>query len=235
MSGTSLEQIIAGARHLLLDFDGPVCSVFAGTPAPTVAQQLRDSLTAAGFTVPTEAQDQDDPLEVFRAVARTSDAAAAAAQDALTALEVRAVKTAQPTPGSADLIITAEQTGRTVTIVSNNSGEAISTYLADHQLGSHIKAIIARDDHDQDRMKPSPYRVRQALQMLGGEVGECAFIGDTPSDVLAGHLAGVPVIGYANKPGKVEALTRVQAATVTTRLTEITTALRAAPVTALPN
>jgi beta-phosphoglucomutase-like phosphatase (HAD superfamily) len=70
--------------------------------------------------------------------------------------------------------------------------------------------------------------------MLGGEVGECAFIGDTPTDVLAGHLAGVPVIGYANKPGKVETLTRVQAATVTTRLAEITTALRATPVTALP-
>ncbi len=58
--------------------------------------------------------------------------------------------------------------------------------------------------------------------MLGGEVGECAFIGDTTTDVLAGHLAGVPVIGYANKPGKVAALTRVQAATVTTSLAEIT-------------
>ena len=53
--------------------------------------------------------------------------------------------------------------------------------------------------------------------------------------MLAGHLAGVPVIGYANKPGKVEALTRVQAAAVATSLAEITTALRATPVTALPN
>ena len=118
--------------------------------------------------MPGEAQDENDPLEVFRAVARTSDDAAATAQDVLTALEVHAVKTAQPTPGSADLIITAEQTGRTVTIVSNNSGAAISTYLADHQLTGYIKAIVARDDHDQDRMKPSPYRVREALRMLGG-------------------------------------------------------------------
>jgi phosphoglycolate phosphatase-like HAD superfamily hydrolase len=84
-------------------------------------------------------------------------------------------------------------------------------------------------------MKPSPYRVREAVGMLGGEGDECAFIGDSPSDVLAGHLAGVPVIGYANKPRKVDALTRVQAAAVTTSLAEITTALRAAPVTALPN
>ena len=49
--------------------------------------------------------------------------------------------------------------------------------------------------------------------------------------MLAGHLAGVPVIGYANKPGKIADLTRVQAATVPTSLAEITTALRATPVT----
>jgi beta-phosphoglucomutase-like phosphatase (HAD superfamily) len=44
--------------------------------------------------------------------------------------------------------------------------------------------------------------------------------------VLAGHLAGVAVIGYADKPGKVQALADVQAAAVTTDLAEITTALR---------
>lgn len=235
MTGTELRQIIANTRHLLLDFDGPVCSVFAGTPAPDVARQLRDSLTAAGFALPADAEEQDDPLEVFRAVARAGDDAAILAQHVLTALEIRAVKTARPTRGSADLIITAYRTGRTVTIVSNNSGTAITAYLADHRLTDYVRAVVARDDHDPERMKPSPYRVREAVGMLGGEGGECAFVGDSPSDVLAGHLAGVPVIGYANKPGKVEALTRVQAATVTTSLAEITTALRAAPVTALPN
>ena len=90
--------------------------------------------------------------------------------------------------------------------------------------------------HGRDRAgSPSPYRVREAVGLLGAETGKCAFICDSPNDVPAGHLAGVPVIGYANKPAKAEALTRVQAATVTTSLTEITTALRAAPVTALPN
>lgn len=58
------------------------------------ATQLRDSLIGAGFTVPSEAQDQDDPLEVFRAMARVSDDAAILTQHVLTAPEVRAVKTA---------------------------------------------------------------------------------------------------------------------------------------------
>jgi beta-phosphoglucomutase-like phosphatase (HAD superfamily) len=235
MTADKLTQIIAATRHLLLDFDGPVCSVFAGTPAPQVAKQLRDTLTTAGVALPGEAEDQDDPLEVFRAVARVSDQDAALAQQVLTTLEVRAVKTARPTRGSADLIVTAHRTGRTVTIVSNNSGAAITAYLADHRLTDYIKEVVARDDHDQDRMKPSPYRVREAVDLLGAELDECAFVGDSPNDVLAGHLAGVPVIGYANKPGKVDALNRVRAATVTTSLAEITTALRASYRGPLPN
>jgi len=64
-------------------------------------------LAAAGFTLPDDAEDAADPLEVFRAMAQASDDAAVLAQHVLTALEVRAVKTAQPTRGSADLIITA--------------------------------------------------------------------------------------------------------------------------------
>jgi beta-phosphoglucomutase-like phosphatase (HAD superfamily) len=235
MTGARLRQIIASTYHLLLDFDGPVCSVFAGTPAPQVAKQLRGSLTAAGFALPDDAEDQNDPLEVFRAVAHANDQAGILAHHILTALEVRAVKTAQPARGSADLIITAYRTGRTVTIVSNNSGAAISAYLDDHGLSDYIKAVVARDDHDPERMKPSPYRVREAVGMLGGEPAECAFVGDSISDVMAGHLAGVLVIAYANKPAKEADLTRVQAATVTTSLAEITTALRATPVTALPN
>ena len=47
--------------------------------------------------------------------------------------------------------------------------------------------------------------------------------------MLAGRSAGVPVIGYANKPGKAELLTQAGADTVTTDLDEITTALRLTP------
>ncbi len=61
------------------------------------------------------------------------------------------------------------------------------------------------------------------------------FIGDTVTDVLAGLLGGVAVIGYANKPGKAEALNQAGARAVVTDLAEITTALRAIPSAALPN
>jgi len=44
--------------------------------------------------------------------------------------------------------------------------------------------------------------------------------------ILVLVLAGVAVIGYADKPGKAQALAGVQAAAVTTDLAEITAALR---------
>jgi phosphoglycolate phosphatase-like HAD superfamily hydrolase len=47
--------------------------------------------------------------------------------------------------------------------------------------------------------------------------------------MLAGRLAGVPVIGYANKPGKAGLLRQAGADAVTTGMDEITTVLRLAP------
>ena len=146
-----------------------------------------------------------------------------------------AVATARPARGSADLIITAYRTGRTVTIVSNNSGAAITAYLADHRLTDYVRAVIGRDDHDPDLMKPSPYRVRAAVGLLDAEPSECALVGDSDTDVLAGRLAGVEIIGYATRPDKVDSLTHAGADAVTTELAEISTALRATPSAALPN
>ncbi len=82
-------------------------------------------------------------------------------------------------------------------------------------------------------MKPSPYLVRAAVSILDAHPAECAFVGDSTSDMLAGRLAGVPVIGYANKPGKAGLLRQAGADAVTTGLDEITTALRLTPRPAL--
>ncbi len=55
-------------------------------------------------------------------------------------------------------------------------------------------------------MKPSPYRVREAVSALDASPAECIFVGDFPSDVLAGRLAGAAVIGYASKHGESDTL-----------------------------
>jgi len=91
---------------------------------------------------------EPDPLEMFHAVANTRPEAATTAQQFLTAFETEAVATARPTPGAADLIATAHRTGRTVTIVSNNSSAAITAYLAQHRLTKYIRAVYGRDTAD---------------------------------------------------------------------------------------
>jgi phosphoglycolate phosphatase len=230
-----LAQLASRTCHVLIDFDGPVCQIFAGIPSHAVANELRSELNAAGIGIPQNAATLDDPLEVFRVVADQGDAEAISAQELLTALEVRAAQTAQPMPGSADLIATATQTGRTVTVVTNNSGAAVAAYLGRHHLGQYVTKIVGRDDPDPALMKPSPYQVRYAVGLLQAEPGSSVFIGHTVTDVLAGLLGGVAVIGYANKPGKAEALSHAGARTVVTNLAEITTALRTAPSPALPN
>ena len=53
------------------------------------------------------------------------------------------------------------------------------------------------------------------------------MIGDSTTDVLAGLLAGVAVIGYANKPGKAGALAEARAAAVTDELSTVTAAMKA--------
>ena len=138
--------------------------------------------------------------------------------------------TAQPADGAAELITTARQSGRSVTIVSNNSGQAVAAYLNDHHLTRYVSAVIGRDDPNPAHMKPSPYRVRQALQMLRAAPAECVLVGDSVSDVTAAHAADVAAIGYANKPGKDERLAEAGADAVITRLPDLIEAITAEAV-----
>ena len=107
-------EIVARCRHVLLDFDGPVCAVFEGTAASDVAHELRLALSAAGIPLPGEVLDIDDPLEVFRVTARHHPEAGEVVNRELTRLEFQAVIQGKATEGAADLIAAARRTGRTV-------------------------------------------------------------------------------------------------------------------------
>jgi phosphoglycolate phosphatase len=125
-----LAALASQPRHVLIDFDGPLCDIFSGLPNCVVADELRGELRAAGITMPEDVDRIADPLEVFRAVADLGDQAATFAQELLTGLEVRAARVARPAPGSAELITTAARTGRSVTVVTNNSRAAAGVYLS---------------------------------------------------------------------------------------------------------
>lgn len=208
-------SIVDGLRCLLLDFDGPICSVFAGWPAAEVAAWMRSGLHARGHDLEARAIAAGDPMEVLAIVATQSQAAASVAEELLATAERRCVETATPTPGSDELLRVAEMAGIECLIVSNNSEPAIRLYLRSHGIGHLVGHVIGRDPARPQDMKPSPVLLKRALRKVDWfDRRKSLFVGDSVTDVTAGIAANVPVVGYANKPGKAELLKTAGASVV---------------------
>ncbi|MEU3457747.1 HAD family phosphatase [Micromonospora sp. NPDC006766] len=199
-----------------------MCSIFAGYPAPQVAAELVDVLRRHGVDMPPDLASEPDPLEVLRRTGATGDhGVTRAIEDALCASERRAVETAEPTPYGREVIVAARQTGMQVAVVSNNSAGAVSAYLAAHRLAAYVSPVVGRAYADPDRMKPNPEPILQAVRAIGQPASRCVLIGDSNSDIEGAKASGVRVIGYANRPIKVERFQSVGADVVITSMGEI--------------
>ncbi|MGW4208339.1 HAD family hydrolase [Lentzea sp. NPDC004789] len=202
-----LARLLSDADVLLLDFDGPVCSVFAGFPAPVVADQLRDVLKDGwDLELPPRIAKEDDPFEVFRYAATLGEDHGRFVEAALTAHEVEAVATAEPTPWAHDLVRAWHRSGRLAAIVSNNSSRAVETYLGRHDLAGCIAYVSGRRAPDPRLLKPHPHLMHEVLTGLRVGAAQCLLVGDSDTDVIAASASSVPVIGYANKPAKIAIL-----------------------------
>ncbi|KIR60742.1 HAD family hydrolase [Micromonospora haikouensis] len=198
-----LAPLVGRARVVLLDFDGPVCGVFARHPASAVAHELRRLLAGRGVPLPPGIRHEPDPLAVLRFTATLGRPAVIRLVDeALTRAEVTAARTAAPTPYGRQVIVAAHRTGRRVAVVSNNSAACVRAYLSAHGLTSYVHPVVGRPEGAPERMKPDPYPALAALRELDAEPADCVLVGDSATDVEAAHAAGIAAIGYANKPGK---------------------------------
>ncbi|MFF3602111.1 HAD family hydrolase [Streptomyces sp. NPDC002463] len=224
-----LTETLANARVILFDFDGPVCDVFAGLPAPEVAGELTALLSAENEAAGAKAAQTDDPIEVLRIAHEADSALGQKIEQALTDAEVRAVAVAgQPTPGAAEALRAARSAGRGVAVVSNNSAECVRTFLERHGLDEYAAKIVGRPSEQPHLMKPNPFPLITAAELMHVDVTSCTLIGDSLTDIQAAHAAGATVIGYANKPHKSEAFTKAQADVVTQDMQSIADALNAA-------
>ncbi|MGH3407986.1 MAG: HAD family hydrolase [Streptosporangiaceae bacterium] len=228
----ALDGILARTRFLLLDFDGPVCDIFAGLPADTVAERLRKLITGQGITLPADIARSPDPIEVFTYSVTVSADLAARVEAEMADQELAAVATARPTPYVHDVVTSCRDSGRLVAVVSNNSDRAVRSYLATHGLDDRIELVAARTSSDPALLKPSPHLITQAMTGLGASSGECVIVGDSTTDMEAADLAGIDSIGYANKLGKHASLAAAGATTVISSLADLVLPLRARP---LPN
>ena len=221
-SGGHLAEVLQGTGWILLDFDGPVCSVFAGYPAKTIAAELRDWITHEGVHLP---RISDDPHDVLRQSAELSGNLRRQVEARLCSAEIRAVATAAPTPGADTFLAACQATQRPVAIVSNNAAGAIRSYLDRMGLARLISHVEGRNRRNSALMKPHPHSLIAATKVLRATVASTVFIGDSTSDMQAGAAAGVLSVGYANKPGKRDWLADAGAAVVVEDMASLAAAL----------
>src|SRR6266849_1688996 len=61
----ALDDILSQTKHLLISFDGPVCSLFAVTAAAPVADSLREVFAQDGVRVPAAIEQSGNWLEIL--------------------------------------------------------------------------------------------------------------------------------------------------------------------------
>ena len=224
MTTDPLRQMFASAEAVLFDFDGPVCSVFDGYPAQYVTAELRELADAIPHDLDQALRKATGPHDLLLAAADDPQLAARL-ERALQDAELKAVESALPTPGAADSLSACQRSGKLVAIVSNNYAAAVVRYLARTGLADRVAHVEGRDPSDPTLMKPSPHLIENATRALGVRTAACVFIGDQTSDIAAGRTAGARTIGYANKPGKADALALAGADLVVGAMAEVAMAI----------
>ena len=221
-----LDRVLLRTCNLLIDFDGPVCSLFAGTPTASIATRLRTIITREGVALPLAIRNTGDWFEIFAFAAITSPALASQVESELAALESAAAHMAAPTPGLTDVLSACRESGRQVAIVSNNSACAVRTYIDIHELTGQIGVVAARTGHDPAILKPSSYLIKRAASELGTVPSACAMIGDSPSDIAAARSAQASSIGYTATPGGTQQLLAAGADAVITTMADLASRIR---------
>ena len=225
----SVAQVLSDTGAILLDFDGPVCSVFATLADSTIAAELRRVIEEHGAEIPEHIRNVDDPLEVLRFTATTrAPSLVVRVENALCRAELTAVDGARPTPYAREVIVAAHEAGRPIAIVSNNSAPAIDRYLTAHRLARYVAATVGRAYAEPSLMKPNPVPIQRAAMAVAADPGRCVLVGDSVTDIEGGHAARVRTIGFANKPGKRARLMRARADAIAEgadAMAEITAAL----------
>lgn len=210
-------ELVASKRFVLLDFDGPICSVFGGVSAAWVAAELQRRL---GLTAEHSVETRD-PFDILKLAAAEGEREAEAAERELARLEVEAVASAIPTDGADSVMHRLTEAGHTLAVVSNNSAAAVSAYLYDHDLDDYVRVISARNDSDPALLKPNPHLLLRAMEQMGAKAEECVMVGDSVTDIKAAGQAGIQAVAYANKPWKTDTLFEAKPAHLVRTVSEL--------------
>src|SRR5690349_4867683 len=91
-----IAEIMTDTKCLLLDFDGPICSIFSGFPASSISDQIRESLTREfHIRLPTEVASTDDPFEILKFSSTLGEIEVRHTESLLTECEIKASEIAK--------------------------------------------------------------------------------------------------------------------------------------------
>jgi HAD superfamily hydrolase (TIGR01549 family) len=227
---TDVREVLARARCVLFDFDGPICRLFPEDRSKPVADELRREIDAFGASHVLGAAERThkDPHAVLGAVHRALRSGAPGLGGLLRVLEERvtagelaaaelvAARHEWHTPYADALIRELARRGVALAVVTNNSPLAAEAHLDRRGLLPYFTTIQGRRADDPGLMKPHPDVLFRALRVLGLGPDDAVMIGDTPTDVQAAARAGVQFVGYGRNERKVRALCRAEAPAVIT-------------------
>lgn len=214
-------QLVGASSGVLLDFDGPVTRLLPEPRNGELAEALRGPLRDAGLTLPEPVAQTIDHIVVLRYAGTCAPTLLAQVEAVSTEVETRAATGSHPTAGAHDFIAEAARSGRPVVIVTNNSADAVRTYLHRFHLGRHVRGVVGRDPRHPERMKPHPAMVGAALEILGETGDRCAIVGDTASDIQAGKAFGLRCIGLADTDERAGELVDARADAVVRSMLEL--------------
>jgi phosphoglycolate phosphatase len=192
---TPAHELISHAKALLLDFDGPVTALMPPPLNAQAADRVRAALS--GVHLPDSIATTRDHLAVLRFAVEQAPGRLQAAEQSCTEAEIECARESDPSPEIRDLMLGALRQGVPVAVVSNNSEAAVRVFLDRFEWRTQVKVLACRTPSTVARMKPDPYLVIEAIRLVGLDASECVLIGDSVSDVQAGHSAGVRVVGLA--------------------------------------
>jgi pyrophosphatase PpaX len=98
-------------------------------------------------------------------------------------------------PGIDAVLDRLRDDGRKLGVVTVKSRATVELTFELLPLGSFFGVVVTGDDVE--RHKPDPDGLLLALERLGGEPASAAYVGDSPFDVEAAHVAGMGAIAVS--------------------------------------